>query len=174
MSRKKTDIQDISFAVGSRIRIYRKSRLLTIRELSVMTGIPRSTLSEAETLGRDIASAKLAALVLNTDINPVWLLTGEGQMTLCETPMNFGCLLTPDVRSPPPETCELLRKAFDILTSGYSTAQALRNNIEDFHEHVRMKREREGSLPPDATSVGEHEARVGTGRGGSRGKEKAT
>lgn len=70
---------------GKRLRLFRKSRNVTIQELSEQTGLSKGMISEAET-GRNKPSPTLMLALqklYGLDIN--WLLTGEGKMILKRT-----------------------------------------------------------------------------------------
>jgi transcriptional regulator with XRE-family HTH domain len=83
MSIKKDEIltKEKKFLIGLRIKQFRDAKGYTVKQLSEMTRIGRSTLSEVESQKHDITSEKIEKLIRHTDLNPVWLLTGEGEMS---------------------------------------------------------------------------------------------
>ncbi|MFN3480996.1 MAG: helix-turn-helix domain-containing protein [Thermodesulfovibrionales bacterium] len=67
-------------SIGNRIRQYRKAEGLTVRAFAKLVGISQGSLSDIEN-GKWVPSgAVIASLVQKTDINPMWLLTGQGAM----------------------------------------------------------------------------------------------
>ncbi len=75
MSIKKIDMPN---NLGERLRQYRKQRGLTGSDLSKLIGISQGSLSDIETSKTTPSSKTLENLIRNTDIDIVWLLTGEG------------------------------------------------------------------------------------------------
>lgn len=47
-------------------------------------------------------------------------------------------------KSPPLWVCEYLKKTLVVVTSGYTTADALKSNIDEFYETVQLKNEKCG------------------------------
>jgi phage repressor protein C with HTH and peptisase S24 domain len=75
--------------VGKRIREFRKLKGLTVQEFAKLIGISQGSLSDIENEKTKPSADTISSLVRNTDINPTWLLTGEGPMfreNLSETP----------------------------------------------------------------------------------------
>ncbi len=66
--------------VGTRIRSFRKSKKLTLAQLSTEIGISLNSLASIETGKTKPSSDTLESLVRNTDINPDWLIAGRGGM----------------------------------------------------------------------------------------------
>lgn len=66
--------------VGTRIRSFRKSKKLTLAQLSEKIGISLNSLASIETAKTKPSSDTLESLVENTDINPDWLIAGRGSM----------------------------------------------------------------------------------------------
>ncbi|SMF96152.1 DNA-binding transcriptional regulator, XRE-family HTH domain [Methylomagnum ishizawai] len=65
---------------GQRIAEWRKTKKLSQQKLADLIGVSRSYLGDVEA-GRCDASAKiLTSMAKHTDVNPGWLLTGEGVM----------------------------------------------------------------------------------------------
>jgi hypothetical protein len=61
------------------------------------------------------------------DINPTWLLTGEGEMLVSDAPQSATCPLQPGQRLPP-RVCDYMPKTLEVLTNRYpSTIEALEN-----------------------------------------------
>jgi hypothetical protein len=71
--------------IGLRLKAFRESKALSITEFSRVSGIKSNTLSEMEGQKYDPSAEKLAIIVRNTDVNPMWLLTGLGDMTVSHT-----------------------------------------------------------------------------------------
>lgn len=63
---------------GARIESYRMSLRLKVGEFARIIGIPRDHLSDIETQKVLPSKDDFKAIIENTDINPHWLLTGEG------------------------------------------------------------------------------------------------
>lgn len=66
--------------LGARIREFRLKKNLTVKQLAEICKISHSSISEVENEKWYPSSEVLINLVQNTDINPIWLLTGEGEM----------------------------------------------------------------------------------------------
>lgn len=67
---------------GSRLRLFRKSRKITIHDLSDRIGISKSTISEVER-GHAKPPVNLLLAMFNLyGLNVNWVLTGEGKMIL--------------------------------------------------------------------------------------------
>ncbi len=66
--------------VGRRIRAYRKKKGLTVKQLAEIIGISQGSLSDIENEKTKPSAKTITSLVRNTDINPTWLLTGQGEM----------------------------------------------------------------------------------------------
>ena len=67
---------------GSRLRLFRKSRKITIHELSDRIGISKSTISEVERGHTKPPVNFLLAMFNLYGLNVNWVLTGEGKMIL--------------------------------------------------------------------------------------------
>ena len=68
--------------IGKRLKEYRLSIGLNGKQFAEIIGISQSSLSEIET-GKNKPSADTISLIVrHTDINPVWILTGEGSVCL--------------------------------------------------------------------------------------------
>ena len=66
--------------IGKRIKKYRLHKKLKGTELSKIINISQSALSEIENENTRPSSDTIISLVTNTDINPYWLLKGEGEI----------------------------------------------------------------------------------------------
>ncbi len=64
--------------IGKRIQEYRMSLRLKVGEFANTIGISQGSLSNIENSKTKPSADTIAAIVRNTDINPEWLLTGEG------------------------------------------------------------------------------------------------
>jgi transcriptional regulator with XRE-family HTH domain len=67
-------------AIGERIRNYRKSIDISGKDFAKIIGISAGSLSDIENEKTNPSSDTLSSMVRNTEINPTWLLTGEGPM----------------------------------------------------------------------------------------------
>ena len=70
---------------GKRIRAYRQEKKLKGKELADIINISQSALSDIENEHNKPSADTIASIVKNTDIEPYWLLTGEGVMLRTET-----------------------------------------------------------------------------------------
>jgi len=77
--------------LGNRLKKYRVFKKLKSGELADITGISRATVSEIEHGKIKPRSETTEKLFAKTDINPTWLLTGEGPMcrSTAEKPNNI-------------------------------------------------------------------------------------
>ncbi|NVN97663.1 helix-turn-helix transcriptional regulator [Candidatus Nomurabacteria bacterium] len=66
--------------IGKRIQEYRMSLRYKTKEFAQIVGISQGSLSDIENLKTKPSADTLESLVRNTDINPEWLLTGEGSV----------------------------------------------------------------------------------------------
>jgi len=64
--------------VGSRLREYRKRKKMMAKTLAKLIGISQGSLSDIENGKTKPSSDTLTSIVRHTDINPAWLLTGDG------------------------------------------------------------------------------------------------
>ncbi len=67
--------------IGKRIKDYRLKKNLKVKELSEKIGISQGTLSDIENEKTKPSSDTLSLMIRHTDINPNWLLTGQGPLT---------------------------------------------------------------------------------------------
>ena len=74
MSRKKYPNVDF---FGSRLRDYRKQRKITGIELASTIGISQGSLSDIETGKTNPSLGTIENIIRNTDIDIIWLITGE-------------------------------------------------------------------------------------------------
>lgn len=66
--------------IGRRLREYRKSKGMMGKDLAKLIGISHGSLSDIENEKTKPSSDTLASIFHNTDINPMWLMVGEGPM----------------------------------------------------------------------------------------------
>ncbi|MFA5716018.1 MAG: helix-turn-helix transcriptional regulator, partial [Candidatus Paceibacterota bacterium] len=66
--------------IGARIRKFRELKGYKTQEFSKITGVPQSRLSEIENNPTGVSTKNIDRIVKNTNINPAWLLTGEGEI----------------------------------------------------------------------------------------------
>jgi len=66
--------------IGQRIKDFRSKKGYKVKELADIIGVSQGTLSDIENGKTRPSADTIAALVRNTDINPSWLLTGEGRI----------------------------------------------------------------------------------------------
>ena len=78
MSNKKYNYTDKN--ISERLKHYRVIKRLNVIEFSKLLGISQGALSGLENKKSKPSSDTLANFYKNTDINIVWLLTGEGEM----------------------------------------------------------------------------------------------
>ena len=81
MSMEKFNNLKKTFPIGQRLAAYLKYKNVKPVELVRKTGISAATISEAINGKRDLTGTKIELIIRHTDIDPVWLLTGEGKMT---------------------------------------------------------------------------------------------
>ncbi len=67
--------------IGKRIKGYRTSNGLKVKEFSEKIGISQGTLSDIENGKTKPSADTLSLIIRHTDINPNWLLTGHGAFT---------------------------------------------------------------------------------------------
>ena len=65
---------------GNRIKKYRKLKGFKTKEFAKIIGISQGGLSGLETGKSKPSADTLSSIVQHTNINPVWLLTGKGEM----------------------------------------------------------------------------------------------
>lgn len=66
--------------VGRRLREYRKSKGIFGKDLAKRIGISAGSFSDIENEKTKPSSDTIASIIRQTDINPVWLMTGDGPM----------------------------------------------------------------------------------------------
>jgi transcriptional regulator with XRE-family HTH domain len=132
---------------GERLRQYRKSKSLTLVKFGQMLGISHGSLSELENNINNPSADTLASLVRYTDINIVWLLSGEGDMTVSK-PLAHDRLQVNDetpvkyiIPADDPDVSHLLDQAAEVLRSNNKTIKtALAANIKSFHRSMEIER----------------------------------
>lgn len=80
MSTKKFNKSKKDFPVGRRLRTYLEEMGIKSIDLIKKTGIAPATVSEAINEKRDLTASKVELIVRHTDVDPMWLLTGQGGM----------------------------------------------------------------------------------------------
>ncbi len=66
--------------VGSRLRQYRKVKKMMAKTLAKLIGISQGSLSDIENGKTKPSSDTIASIIRQTDVNPTWLMTGDGPM----------------------------------------------------------------------------------------------
>ena len=67
-------------SIGERIKSYRVRKGIKLRDFAKLIGISQGGLSDIENDKTKPGANTLVSIVQKTDINPGWLLTGEGDM----------------------------------------------------------------------------------------------
>lgn len=67
---------------GKRLKLFRKSRRITLQEIADLTGLAKTTISDAENGKKKPSSTFMLALHRLYGVDMNWLLTGEGKMIL--------------------------------------------------------------------------------------------
>ena len=128
MSTEKFDIPKKDFPLGRRLKIYLDAKEMKAADLARKTGISKATISEAINEISDLKGRKIELIVRHTDLNPVWFVTGEGEMTRADIPID----------EKDTELADLLGKAREVLISNHPAKDALKSNIRCFLETIRM------------------------------------
>lgn len=147
MSRKKIDFSEKNLLFGQRLKKFRKYKGLNLVNISEKLKVSQGFLSDVEN-GKACLSldALLSLLSIFTDLNPNWLLTGEGEMlrgqgqaALAQQQAQPGGIFDRN-----PEVMELLEDARYVLTSGnFFAYSALERNIKYFRHAVAVEKELE-------------------------------
>ena len=66
--------------IGKRMREYRKFREHKVKDFAKIIGISQGALSDIENGNSKPSADTLASLTRETDVNVIWLLTGDGPM----------------------------------------------------------------------------------------------
>lgn len=69
----------------NRLKIYLEEKGITSRSLAITCGIDPSNLMKMLKNEQNISKKSIDKIIANTDINPGWLLTGEGEMLRSES-----------------------------------------------------------------------------------------
>lgn len=131
---------DIRNTVGGRLKLYRASRGHRMVDFAGLAGISQGSLSGIENDKSRPSSDTLANLIMNTDINIEWLLTGKGEMSVAAGKVcdNSG---KPPITDEDPMVAELLAGARRVLESGDPLAfDALARNIRYFNHAVATEK----------------------------------
>jgi transcriptional regulator with XRE-family HTH domain len=80
MSIEKFDKPEESSSVGPRLQEYLQSAGLKAADLVRKTGIPKTTISDTINGKHGLTIHNFELIVRHTDLDPLWLLTGEGKM----------------------------------------------------------------------------------------------
>ncbi len=68
--------------INKRFEEYRLIKGLKVKELADIIGISQGSLSDIKNEKTDPKAETIEKFALNTDVNPIWLLTGKGPMTI--------------------------------------------------------------------------------------------
>lgn len=68
--------------INKRFEEYRLKKGLKVKELADIIGISQGSLSDIKNERTDPKAETIEKFALNTDVNPVWLITGKGPMTI--------------------------------------------------------------------------------------------
>jgi transcriptional regulator with XRE-family HTH domain len=66
--------------IGHKIREYRLAKKLTVKKFAEIINISQGSLSDIENEKTKPSADTIVSITRNTDINPLWLLTDEGEM----------------------------------------------------------------------------------------------
>jgi len=133
-------------SIGDRLKAYRKANGFNLVGFSELLSISHGALSGLENDKSKPSSDTLINICKNTDINIVWLLTGEGEMTRRpETekepqPPDQPPLYKVGVLDEDPKVADLLEAAARVLKSGKQVAfDALERNIRYFDHAIKTE-----------------------------------
>jgi len=129
---------------GDRLRTYRKTKKLTLKQLAERLGIQHGAISQLETNKTNPSAKTLESYCKHTDINIEWLLTGEGTMIRSvsdasskEAPVVFRGRGTRPVKA---DVQALVNDLIDILESDDAVMKtAITENIKAFKVSVDRK-----------------------------------
>jgi len=152
MSREKTSISSLNLnKIGGRIAFVRLKNGQTQEQFALTIGISKGNLSGIETNKSFPSYNPIVQILKNYDLDPLWLLTGEGEMIRAsknEAGKSGKDILLYDrndgdeVRSSraeyevSPEMAELVGKTRKILSSDTDYAASLSANIRSFHHAI--------------------------------------
>src|ERR1700756_4910300 len=66
--------------IGHKIREFRLAKKLTVKKFAEIINISQGSLSDIENEKTKPSADTIVSITRNTDINPLWLLTDEGEM----------------------------------------------------------------------------------------------
>ena len=146
-----TDVVKVYFAmgIGHRLKEYRKIKgIHTITRFSEIAGISQGSLSDIENEKTLPSADTMQKIARNTDINPHWLLTGEGSIIRAITGKEEKSISTlheliqsyPDFR----ELCEQFIDVLLYLKDKHWESRAFADLIEGFHDRIMKKKTRVG------------------------------
>jgi transcriptional regulator with XRE-family HTH domain len=129
--------------IGKRIKAFRKSKKLSGKNLAEIIRISQGSLSDLENDKTTPKSSTIESIIRNTDINPVWLMTGEGEMT-AKAPLVQPGMSTEQQQAYPVPTGSigrLLAKAVEVLESEDKVlVGALSQSIQALHRALKDSR----------------------------------
>ena len=137
MSRKKLDITNIILdSFGKRLNYLRIMNNYILDFVSDKTNVAKSTLSQLENDKYGPSAIALFQLSKLFNVDPYWLLTGEGDMhTPPAVPQTY-----------PPELSDYLEKTIKVLQSETDYAKALGQNIDAFYKSVTAEETKNNAI----------------------------
>lgn len=157
------------FMIGHRLEIYVKTKGIDFAELSRITGVAHGALSEIKAGKREPRANNIAKIITNTDINPMWLLTGKGPM--CRPPDSIELTgdLDPITRIfDTEEDIEALKNLVEVLRSGEeSTKQHIRQSLREVTRLIKLASQYKDSAGTSGPSPPPEQKREKHQEGGS-------
>lgn len=128
---------------GERIKTYRKNKGLKGYQLATLIGVSSGTLSDIENEKTTPKAETIQKLIRHTDINSVWLMTGEGEMTATAPLVQPGMSSQQQQAYPVPtgSMARLVAMAVEVLESEDQVLTgALSQSIEALHRALEDSR----------------------------------